>query len=188
VGEDGGDQNRQFDEQVSASGLAGSAKIGVGRLAVHPVLDGIQIELAERLPAKVVNGVHHLTEGVPVVGILYVGDKQVGLLDRPLVEGQQLGLRSRVARGVREEEPERVPDVPVQLADLFEDGVGDRRIVRIVNGGDPEAKDVGAVLVGGVDRLDTVAQALGDLSALAVHDEAVGHDRLVRRAAIEGSG
>ncbi|KAF5029088.1 hypothetical protein DSECCO2_652270 [anaerobic digester metagenome] len=56
----------------------------------------------------------------------------------------------------------------------------------IVGGSDPQAQDIGAVLVGNILGDHAVAQRFRHLFALAVHNPAVGADLAVGRGVAPG--
>ena len=68
---------------------------------------------------------------------------------------------------------EGVADLPVALGQAPEDGLREPDVVAVVGGGDPEPDDLRAVLLDELLRLDRVADGLGHLPSLAVHDEPV---------------
>ena len=74
----------------------------------------------------------------------------------------------------------RVAELAVAVDGGVDDLLADAEIVGVVGRGDPEAQDVGAVLLDDVLRGDGVAERLAHLAALAVEGEAVGQDRLRR--------
>ena len=75
---------------------------------------------------------------------------------------------------------------------MFEEVFAEGDFVLPVHAGDPEADDVGAVLVveiGGVGGLAAFSGVgFGELLLVLVHYEAVGHYRLVGRVSAEGGG
>ena len=63
----------------------------------------------------------------------------------------------------------------------FRISCGEPDVLAVVLGGHPEAQHLGAVLRDQLLRGDVVAPRLGHLAPVAVHHEAVGEDRAVRR-------
>ncbi len=70
----------------------------------------------------------------------------------------------------------------------LEDFLAQPQVFRIVGGGHPEAQDIGAGLLDHVLRGHDVAEGLGHLAAVFAHDEAVGENRIIGRAATGAAG
>ena len=90
--------------------------------------------------------------------------------------------------GVGEQEAQRVADAAVAFDYALQDFVGDRQLARVVGRGHPQAQHFRAQRVRHLLRRDHVAHGFGHLAPVAVDDEAVGQQRLVRRASVQHAG
>ena len=81
------------------------------------------------------------------------------------------------SRSAAEEEAEGVAELAVDLlGEALEQGQAGDDVLAEVDAGDPEADDVAAELVHDGDRVDEVAEGLGEGAALFVEGPAVGGD------------
>ena len=183
-GEDGSEEFGEVCEDLVHGGLGAAAARAVGRVAVEPILGDVDVEGAEVCGAELVEGDEDLAEVVGGVGGETVAGDGVEPLEDPAVEESEGVVGDGVFGGsevveIAEEDAERVAEAAVDLAVLFEELVGERDIVLPVDGGDPEADEVGAVFVIVVFCVDGFVAALADFLAGGVGDKAVGHDGLV---------
>ena len=170
---------------------ATGARIALRR--VETVLEDVEVETAEIFRTEVLQGLHDAVEFIAIVvglGIrlqLARHGQRVTINLQPLGHRQQILPRVEVGRRVGEQESQGIADAAIGFGHTLEDLVRDRQLARVIGGGRPQAQDIGAERVGHLLRRDDVALRLGHLHALAIDDEAVRQQRLVRRAAIDGA-
>ena len=112
-----------------------------------------------------------------------MGERQ--LVERlELVERQAVRRRVELALELAEQEAQGVANLAVRVADVRENRVVARDVHGGVDGREPQAQDVGALVVAHTVRIDDVAERLAHLAALAVEREALADDGLVRRLVV----
>ena len=87
-----------------------------------------------------------------------------------------------------EQEAEGVAQLAVVVADALHEVFAGGYVFAEVDGGDPEADDLGAEALGDVDGVDAVAEGFGDGAALLVERPAAGGDHLVGRGVAHADG
>ncbi len=199
VGEDRREQAAQQVGDVPQRGLCAAAALGVGRVAIQAVLDGREIDGAERVVAEVVEREGGGAEVARVVGGADLLREVVGLRERPRVDrvrrergprdaialavGMALsGLAGREVVEVGEQEADRVAHLAVRLARGVEVGRIDLDVVLERERRDPPAADIGAERLEEFLDIQRVAERLGHLLAVLVDHEPVGEDGVVGRA------
>ena len=65
---------------------------------------------------------------------------------------------------------------------MFDDGLADLQVFGIIRRDHPDPQDIGTVLLDHLLGRDDVAQRLRHLAAIAIHDKAVGENRVIRCA------
>ena len=185
-GEDRRHHRGQGPGQAVDHHLGGAAGRALGRLAVHAVLDHIQVEAGQVRGAELDEVLEHQVELVPFVRLAASRQHPVQAVQGPAVQQVRvvrlwvLAVR-RVAAQVAHEEAHRVAQLAVRLAQLAQDRLGEGHVVAVVHVGGPEAEQLRAP---GLDHLlgrDEVLKTLGVRLALLVDHEAVGQHRPVRR-------
>ena len=144
-------------------------------LPLEPRLSQLDIPVAVVVPDEVVDLLCGHAQLIPVHVLGDLPDGPVQLGENPLVLQLQLLRQLALVDGqVHHQEAAGVPDlvgkVPHGLAPL---GVEAHVVAGAVAGDQVEAQGVGAVLLGDLQGIDAVAQALGHLPALVVPDQAV---------------
>ncbi len=173
-------------------GLGAASGKAVGRGGVEAVFQGVEIERAQVFGAIDLQLGHHRVE---LVLLVMRQDDRLQTLrvgQRPAVEFEHLAQRYGMLGGIEvagigQQKPQCVADAAITIDHAGEDFVVARNVAGIVGGGYPQADDLRAQLVAGLQRIDAVAQRLAHLAALAVHGEAVGQQPFVGRAAVHGA-
>ena len=112
-------------------------------------------------------------------------------MHRPAIQRHHLRRCAQVAGRVEamqvaQQEARGVADAAIGVGVALEDLLGQRHLVAVVGGRDPQAQDVGAKRLHDVLRLDAVAQRLRHLAAVLVHGESMGQALPVRRRLVDG--
>ena len=163
----------------------GLAASGGSSVAVEPVLGHVDVMRGEVGGAELVDDGEDFAEVVFGVGLAAIVDDDLEALHDPLIDQGEFGwFFDCLASDVSEEDAEGVAEAAVGFADLLEEVFAERDFVLPIDGGDPEAEDVGAVLVvevggvGGFAFLFVVGFG-GFLSSVLIDDEAVSEDGFV---------
>ena len=174
--------------------LGNNMQHGLGRLprprlggqGVEPILNDIEIQGAHGQGAETVETMEHGVELEIPVSLAHLALQEFELVQGPAVQllqvivGHAFLVRVEITE-VTQEKTDGVTDLTVGVGELAQDVVGNLDVVAIVLRGHPKAQDLGPVLFDDLLGRDDVADALGHLLALAVHDETVGQDALEGR-------
>ena len=160
------DRREQAGQRVVEPGqdeLRGAAVGAVGVLGVEPVLEDVEIEARQLDRAELVDPLIDAVELELLVGRADVADHLVELPQGPavdLVQGfgsHRRGVELRVILQVPQQVAERVADLAVRLGHLLDAALAHPDVVGVVEAGDVEPQDVGAILLGRLDGRDGVA-------------------------------
>src|SRR5262249_53344185 len=121
-----------------------------------------------------------------------IGDR-ARLNERPAIELLELRRGNDMLRRVeiveiRDQVSGGVADLSVRLGDALQDLFGNRRVITVIEGSDPEAQDVRTVLLDDVLRLGHVSEGLGHLSSGDILEEAVRDDLPERSLVVKRDG
>ena len=166
-----------MDEHGEDLGPDGQRALAVGAVlgaAVDAVLGGVEVAVGELGHVVVEVAVDHV-ESVALVGLghrlvdlAHAGEREL-VVGGELVERDGVGRRVELALDLAEQEAQGVANLAVGLADVREDRVVAGHVVGGVDGGDPQAHDVGAAGVALGVRVDDVAEATGSTQSAVSH-------------------
>ena len=109
----------------------------------------------------------------------------------PSFEFGHVGWRNafvfRESRKIAKQEAHRVSEASIAVSDTFQDFRADALVTRVVRLRNPEAQDVGSVLLDDRVRHDRVAERLGHLVASLVQREAMGQHAAIGRPALRAA-
>ena len=190
--QDRGHPAHQRLRQVMQRILRGAAFLAVRAAGVEAVLQNVEIKTTEVFGAEALQLLYDKVKFVGIVmrlqfALQLAGERQRVTVDfQPVFHWQCVGLGVEI-RQIGEQEFQGVANPPIAFDHTFENFVGDGEFARVVRGRDPQAQDVGAVLVHHLLRRDDVTFRLAHLVAFAIDDKAVGEQSLVGRAAVDGA-
>ena len=189
---EGKDRGHQFDEAVGDMPqrvLCRAPCPGILGRGVEAILEDVEVKTAEVFRAEGLQRLHDAVEFVlAVIGLALVlhlprHGQRVAVDFQPFFGRQGVFLRVKID-GVGQQEAQRVADAPVGFDNALQNFVRDRDFTGIIGGCCPQAQDVGPQSVGNLLRGDDVAHRFGHLAALAVDDETVRQECLVRRTTV----
>ncbi len=168
-----------------------------GRIAIQRVLADVEVEGGE-VSGEEGRKARHDALGVETrVGVAQLAVELGEPVQHEALEFGHVGRLDRepgfVVPERAEHPPQRVAQLLVGLDEGLENLLPDAQVVRIVGGGDPQAKNVGAGILDYGLRRDDVADALRHLAPVLVEHEAVGQHGVIgspapRAAALQQRG
>src|SRR5690554_6363663 len=141
--EDRGDPASECLHYVVEGCLGAAQRPGVTLGGVLAILDHVQVEAAQLPGAEAVDLLVDVEEAILLVGGLDARLQLGGAVHHPLVQGQHLaeghGVAARLeAVEVGQQEARGVADAAVDVGGALQDLVGDRHLVAVVGGGNPQ--------------------------------------------------
>ncbi len=191
--EDWRDESREGFGDAPDGGLCAAAGRMVRGEGVEAVLEDVEIEGAEVSVGELVEGLVGAVElevivgGADACGELREAAKDVLVEGFELREGDGVSGRVEIVE-IAEQEAQGVAQLAVVVADALHEVFAGGYVFAEVDGGDPEADDFAAEALGDLDRIDAVAEALGEGTALFVEGPAGGGDHFVGRGAADSNG
>ncbi len=158
-------------------------------VTIQAVLDNIQIEIGHIHHAEVVDCMQYGMELISVIARNHTGNQLIKLHQRPLVKLLELLIRQQL-RGIKavqvaENIARRIADFQIVLGQVLEHFLGNTHILPVIGRGHPQTQNIRAIILQNLLRADAVAQRLGHLLPLFIHNHAVCDNRLIRRNALD---